>query len=1223
MERNLTWKFGVSQLIESLNDVVYEIDSSGNLIYISPSVKTLFGYESADLIGRNVIDFIIEKDRERISMLFNNENPNEISTHQFGFKTIWGSTLWVSATTFTITSEEGQFRKFGLLNNISDQKEKNTQIARLIAAVGESPLSIMIADQDGKIIYVNQHTCEVSGYSEAELIGRTLESFKPAEIDSRYEEIINELKKGKTWKGVFPQLRKDGTQYWESGLITAVLDEKAEIVSIIVFKEDISEKRKLSEELEKNKLSLSESNEKLQRIMDSSPDSVFLVDFEGSILEIYGKGYLATLFSNSKDRKYLTRSFGPERIQIHLNRIREVIRTGKQLTYSFELADDHGMQVFESRLVKHSNEAVLAFVRDLSSQLKNEYQIKKLSYAVDKSPISVLITDIEGNIEYCNESYEKVSGYQISELIGQNTRIFKSGLMPESTYAELWNTIKSGKMWQGELINKKKDGTLFWEEISIKPIISEVMGLTTFLAIKQDISEKKKREEELLDQKKNLELSVVQRTEELAYSNEQLLNKIDQINSVERALRKSENNFRTVIENIKEVVYQTDSEGNWIFLNRVWEDLTGFSVEESLGKHFLTFVHPIDRELNQQIFEQFVSERMESCSHTFRYLKKAGAFLFMEIFTRLSFDEDGNLIGAYGTMRDVTASRYEKNFSDALARLTPHLTGFPVEMLDDTLNLALKEIGIALNSDRSYIFEFTEGDMMTNTYEWCGDGISAEINNLRDIPVDIFPKWMAKLRRFEDIRISKVSELGQGWESERAILEPQGVKSLIVLPIILESELIGFFGLDIVSEERVFNETELNYLKIWVSVMSGLIKQRKAEQTRREYEIELIKAKADAEKANAAKSEFLSRMSHELRTPMNSILGFAQLLEMDELRKNQAIGVQHILKSGKHLLNLINQVLDIAKIESGKVELMPIRLDLVQVVQEMQAMFHNSFDQKNLQFTFSYELEENYQVFADAHRMKQVIINLLGNAVKYTQDGGFIRLILSRVANSRKEYIRMEVIDSGIGIQRANLQKIFNPFERLGAEFSSIEGSGLGLSVVKMIIEAMGGVIGVESEPGRGSTFWVQLPALTITPGLFDSADYGVNEIRYNRGKVLYIEDNQSNIDLILQTLKLLRPNVEMIADFYGKNAVPLAIYHRPDLILLDLNLPDIQGDEVLDLLDQEKNLRQIPVAIISANAMANSINELKKRNIIDYLTKPVDLEHLLQIIDKHTKPEA
>lgn len=586
-------------------------------------------------------------------------------------------------------------------------------------------------------------------------------------------------------------------------------------------------------------------------------------------------------------------------------------------------------------------------------------------------------------------------------------------------------------------------------------------------------------------------------------------------------------------------------------------------------------------------------------------------------------EKEGNGISANSTLQAKSAQKQEKNFQDALARLTPHLTGFPMEKLEDTLRLALEEIGKALNSDRAYIFEFTKDNCMSNTYEWCKSGISPEIDNLKDIPVSIFPNWMDTLYKTEEIIIPKVADLGPGWEAEKEILEPQGVKSLIVLPIILESVVIGFFGLDSVIEERTFNDTELNYLRIWVSVMGGLIKQRRAEELRQIYEKELLKAMSDAEKANMAKSEFLSRMSHELRTPLNSILGFAQLLEMDELRKNQVVGVQHILKSGRHLLNLINEVLDITKIESGKIELMPVKMDLVQVIQELQAMFHASFIQKGIQFHFDYNSEENYQIMADTHRMKQIVINLLSNAVKYNKEGGIISITIQRIVNKRKDVIRVAVKDTGIGISPENIILLFSPFERLGAEFSAIEGTGLGLSVVKKIAEAMGGEVGVESRLDEGSTFWIDLPALTVNTRSIDASEFNLNDVKYHVGKVLYIEDNQSNIDLINQTIRLLRPGITMISNYYGQNAIPLCLLHKPDIILLDLNLPDIPGDVVIDLLEQEKNLRYIPVVIISANATPDSILQLKKKRIVDYLTKPVDLEQLLVIIDKYTNKES
>jgi len=316
-------------------------------------------------------------------------------------------------------------------------------------------------------------------------------------------------------------------------------------------------------------------------------------------------------------------------------------------------------------------------------------------------------------------------------------------------------------------------------------------------------------------------------------------------------------------------------------------------------------------------------------------------------------------------------------------------------------------------------------------------------------------------------------------------------------------------------------------------------------------------------------------------------------------------------------------VLDIAKIESGKIELMPVKLDLVQVIQEMQAMFHASFIQKGIQFHFDYNSEENYQIMADTHRMKQIVINLLSNAVKYNKEGGIISVTIQRVVTKRKDVIRISVKDTGIGVSPDNLPLLFSPFERLGAEFSTIEGTGLGLSVVKKIVEAMGGEVGVESRLDEGSTFWIDLPALTVSSRSIDASEFNLNDVKYHVGKVLYIEDNQSNIDLINQTIRLLRPGITMISNYYGQNAIPLCLQHKPDIILLDLNLPDIPGDIVIDLLEQEKNLRQIPVVVISANATPDSIRQLKKKRIIDYLTKPVDLEQLLVIIDKYTTKES
>jgi len=247
---------------------------------------------------------------------------------------------------------------------------------------------------------------------------------------------------------------------------------------------------------------------------------------------------------------------------------------------------------------------------------------------------------------------------------------------------------------------------------------------------------------------------------------------------------------------------------------------------------------------------------------------------------------------------------------------------------------------------------------------------------------------------------------------------------------------------------------------------------------RKKFEAELSKAKAEAEQANLAKSEFLSRMSHELRTPMNSILGFAQLMDMGELNPSHRKGVNHILKSGKHLLNLINEVLDLSRIEAGQlsislepVQLNPIILETMDIVQLLA-------EEHNIKLELADSPVNDLFVKTDRQKLKQVLLNLINNAVKYNRIGGSVKIECnSQMGAGNGDYIiRISVTDTGIGIAKEDIHKLFNPFQRIGSEISEIEGTGLGLAVAKKLIEAMHGKIGVESEPGKGSTFWIELP---------------------------------------------------------------------------------------------------------------------------------------------------
>lgn len=389
---------------------------------------------------------------------------------------------------------------------------------------------------------------------------------------------------------------------------------------------------------------------------------------------------------------------------------------------------------------------------------------------------------------------------------------------------------------------------------------------------------------------------------------------------------------------------------------------------------------------------------------------------------------------------------------------------------------------------------------------------------------------------------------------------------------------------------------------------------------RRRTEEALREAQAAAESANRAKSEFLSRMSHELRTPLNAVLGFGQLLEIEPLNETQRDSVDHILKGGRHLLDLINEVLDISRIETGDLALSPEPVRLTELTQEVLALMRPLAEQRGIQLVLDRPEGCAGYVFADRQRAKQVLLNLLSNAVKYNRPRGTVAIS----CDSTESRFQVSVTDTGMGIPTERLGLLFTPFERLGAEHSSEEGTGIGLALSKRLAEAMSGTLTVDSVLGRGSTFTVDLPKAEgpveryerLTPG----PDHSVEPATHGR-VVLHIEDNLSNLTLIERVLAQ-RSGVEVIAAMQGRLGLELAREHQPALVLLDLHLPDMDGEQVLQRLRDDPATASIPVVIVSADATPGQVQRLLSAGALAYLTKPIDVREVLRYLDDAVKAE-
>ncbi len=377
-------------------------------------------------------------------------------------------------------------------------------------------------------------------------------------------------------------------------------------------------------------------------------------------------------------------------------------------------------------------------------------------------------------------------------------------------------------------------------------------------------------------------------------------------------------------------------------------------------------------------------------------------------------------------------------------------------------------------------------------------------------------------------------------------------------------------------------------------------------------------ARQEADRANRAKSTFLSRMSHDLRTPLNAVLGFAQLLENDSLSAEQRDGVKQILRGGRHLLDLINEVLELARIESGRLALSPELVSVDHVVQEAVDLIRPLAAERAvaIEIDFAAQAPEARWMFADRQRIRQVLLNLLSNGVKYNRRGGRLRIAGQALPGGR---CRISVSDTGAGIRPEHLQVIFQPFERLGADQTATEGTGLGLSVAKGLVEAMGGTIGVESAVDQGTTFWFDLARADAPENQppEHAPDWPVGSPDPDvRGTVLYIEDNPSNRQL-MQHVVARRPGIRLLLEADAEAGLATAAAQRPDLILLDLHLPGMSGEDALRHLWANPVTRTIPVAILSADATHSQRRRLLAAGAFAYLTKPIDVSQVLDVLDQ------
>ncbi len=930
----------------------------------------------------------------------------------------------------------------------------------------------------------------------------------------------------------------------------------------------------MNKRLQQANITLQISDEKLSVTLSSIGDGVIAADAEGRVSFLNPLAQQLTGWTlkealghsvddifhivNQETRKPATvpvkETLAKGTIQGLANHTVLIARDGRECAIADSCAPirDHSGQVVG---------AVLVF-RDVTE----EYAVQRALHDNASLIQTILNTVVDGIItfhasggivETVNPAALRMFGYTAAEIIGQNV----SRLIPElenDTLSGLFKKTSSGdQSWASgfgrEIEGRRKDGSSFPLELAISEMW--MGGERHFTGIVRDNTARKQSEAALL-----------------------------KAGALQSAIFNSAN-FSSIA---------TDAKGVIQIFNVGAECMLGYSAADVMNKitpadisdpqEVIARAKALSSELGTPItpgFEALVFKASRGIEDIYEltYIRKDGSRFPAVVSVTALRDEQGAIIGYLLIGTDNTARKLveaEQRKLDQRLRDQQFYTRSLIEANIDAI----------MTTDPGGIITDVNKEMEALTGCTRDELIGAPFNNYFTDPerADAAIKLMLREKKVSDYELTACSRDGRKTE--------------------VSLNATTFYDRD-------------RTLKGVFAAARDITERKRNEQALQETNVELESAKSTAEKANLAKSDFLSSMSHELRSPLNAILGFAQLMDSATPPPTvyQKESIDQILQSGWHLLKLINEILDLAVIESGKVSLSPESVSLAEVMSECQAMMESQSQARGIMMTFP-RFDRPVFVRADRTRLKQIIINLLSNAIKYNKEKGFVTVECTRSAPER---IRIRVSDTGAGLPPEKMAQLFQPFNRLGQEAGGVLGTGIGLVVTKRLAELMDGVLGVESTVGEGSVFWCELHASVAPHHIGESSEIATINTPTPVGAqvrtLLYVEDNPANMRLVEQLI-VRRPDIRLLTAINGTLGIELARTAQPTVILMDINLPGISGIEALKTLRADPATAHIPIVALSANAMYREIEKGLEMGFFRYLTKPIKVKEFMDTLN-------
>lgn len=1109
--------------------------------------------------------------------------------------------------------------------------------------------AVLLASPEGDVIAANPEACRIFGRTEEEIChtGRT-GLVDPT--DARLPALLEERQRTGRFRGELRFLRKDGTPFTGEVSSAFYKDRSGSLRASVIIR-DVTERLRLDEALRAIAegtamvsgadffrslvLHLARAMQAkyafIAECIDVSRLSVRTLAFWRG--DSYGEDVTYAVAGTPCERVIAGDvCYYPENIQALFPADHDLSTLNVESYFGIPLLDSSGealghLAVLDEKPM-HRGQQEMAIMKIFAARAGAELQRKRVEDSLRESEerfrsgfeyasIGMAMTAANGTFLLVNHAFARMLGYAHADLIAKNMSEITH---PDDVAASVdyMRQVISGNLesFQIEKRYLRKNGQVVWA-ITSASVVRDSAGKPWYLFAQiQDITAKKLAEQALQRAYDELEVRVEERTAELSRANKLLTQQIEERLRIEAALRQSERDYRDLYEEAPNVYVSTGTDGLIKMANNRAVEFFGYSQDELIGRPIFSMVYdgPTGLERAKQVFRRFLAGQ-ETLGEEMEFCGADGRRIWGSVSVRPIYNESGQIIATRSIIVDISkrkkaeeALQHRMMMEELIVEISASFINLETSQIDDGISRALQQIGSFSGTDRSNVLLFSP-DLKTYSmrYEWVAPGIQPQMAGLQQVLVEETHWAMSRILRKEVLYIRNASKLPPEASACRSELEALGIVSTLNVPMVYENRLVGFMGFDTEREEKQWADEDIRLLQLVAEIVVNALERKRSEEL-------LQRAKEEAETANRAKSEFLANMSHELRTPLNGILGYAQILKRDSnLTKAQQDGIEVIRRSGEHLLTLINDILDLSKIEADKLEIEAREFHFPQFLKNIVEIIRVRAEQKGLAFTFEAVARLPRYVRGDERRLRQILLNLLGNAVRFTEQGSVSFKVGYEEIQASDNRLCFLIEDTGIGIAEDKLEEIFQPFHQLSPQRFRIEGTGLGLTICRKLAGLMEGTLHVRSRVGEGSAFWLLLALQEIDGPESDSepTERIISGYAGRRRRILVVDDKWENRAVIVQLLSRIGFDVSEAAD--GQEAVRLARRLPLDLVLMDLVMPLMDGFEATRRLRRIRKLAGLKIVALSASVFENHRQESLGAGCDDFIAKPVKEEILLE----------